>query len=284
MATSRDDFTIAIRSALLQKGAKQRYSLFFFICVSILVFFLDSFQSKIMTSAKSLLNDGVYRVSSVATSPFKFLFFIGDLSKKHFLIYNENKILKAELEKFKAKSFQNDFLKSQNRNLQNILKSSITDNEVGVIAKVLLDKKSPFLKSIIVNKGSKSKIKKGMPVVSSTYLVGRVVEVNYLSSRVLLLNDLNSRIPVAVGDQAVQSIMTGDGSSKPTLKFLPENFEPLEGETIFTSGKDGVLKPGIPIGRIEMFKNEPSVKLFSDPNQLSVVSIILSNFIKKNKL
>jgi len=284
MATSRDDFTIAIRSALLQKGAKQRYSLFFFICVSILVFFLDSFQSKIMTSAKSLLNDGVYRVSSVATSPFKFLFFIGDLSKKHFLIYNENKILKAELEKFKAKSFQNDFLKSQNRNLQNILKSSITDNEVGVIAKVLLDKESPFLKSIIVNKGSKSKIKKGMPVVSSTYLVGRVVEVNYLSSRVLLLNDLNSRIPVAVGDQAVQSIMTGDGSSKPTLKFLPENFEPLEGETIFTSGKDGVLKPGIPIGRIEMFKNEPSVKLFSDPNQLSVVSIILSNFIKKNKL
>jgi rod shape-determining protein MreC len=284
MATNRDDFTIAIRSALLQKGAKQRYSLFFFICISILVFFLDSFQSKTMTSAKSLLNDGVYRISSVATSPFKFVVFIGNLSKKHFLTYNENKILKAELAKFRAKDFQNDFLKSQNRNLQEILKSSIAGDEEGVMAKVLLDKESPFLKSIIVNKGSKSKIKKGMPVVSSTYLVGRVVEVNYLSSRVLLLNDLNSRIPVEFGDRAVQSIMTGEGTSKPRLKFLPENFEALEGETIFTSGKDGVLKPGIPIGRIELFKNEPSVKLFSDPNQLSVVNIILSNFIQKNKL
>ena len=52
---------------------------------------------------------------------------------------------------------------------------------------MLLDKESPFLKSIIINKGTKSKILKGMPVMDNANLLGRVVEINYLSSRVLLL-------------------------------------------------------------------------------------------------
>ena len=56
--------------------------------------------------------------------------------------------------------------------------------------KVLVDRNSPFLKSIIINKGSKEGIVKGMPVTQNKYLVGRIVETNYLSSRVLLLNDL----------------------------------------------------------------------------------------------
>ena len=47
-------------------------------------------------------------------------------------------------------------------------------------------------KTIIINKGTQSGIKKGMPVTQNNYLVGRIVETNYLSSRVLLLNDLNT--------------------------------------------------------------------------------------------
>ena len=39
ISASRDDFSIAIRSALLQKGAKQKFSLFFLICLSILIRF-----------------------------------------------------------------------------------------------------------------------------------------------------------------------------------------------------------------------------------------------------
>ena len=144
-----------------------------------------------------------------------------------------------------------------------------------MLTKVLLDKKSPFLKSIILNKGRRSGIVKGMPVISKNYLIGKVVEANYLSSRVLLLNDLNSRIPVTFGDRAVQSILTGIGRDKPRLEYLPENFEALDGETVFTSGKDGILTPGLPIGLTEKINNKLDVKLFADPNQLTFVKVIL---------
>ena len=79
------------------------------------------------------------------------------------------------------------------------------------------------MKSIIINKGSKAGVLKGMPVIDKEYLVGRVVETNYLSSRVLLLNDLNSRIPVTFGE---------DGKIQ---KFLESINIPYTGSGILSS-------------------------------------------------
>ena len=63
MSTSRDDFGIAIRSALLQRGARQKFSLFVLILVSAFIFFLDISKLKPIEIARSIINDGVYRVS-----------------------------------------------------------------------------------------------------------------------------------------------------------------------------------------------------------------------------
>ena len=275
MASNRDDFGIAIRYALLQKGAKQKFSLFFLICLSIFIFFLDSFSNKFMSGTRAIINDGIYRVSVISTSPFKFFKNMSVGTKDMFLIYKENKILKDELSKLRSQNFETEFLTIENKRLQEILDSKISDDVLYVTSKVLLDKKSPFLKSIIINKGSRSGIIKGMPVLSEIYLIGRVVEVNFLSSRVLLLNDLNSRIPVTFGDKAVQSILAGKGDKEPNLEYLPELFLKKEGQTVFTSGKDGIFKAGIPIGKTKILEDQVKVKLFTDPNQLSFVRVLL---------
>ena len=274
MSSSRDDFTIAIRSALLQRGARQKFSLFFLICLSLLIFFLETFEFKFMKNFRSLLNDGIYRVSSLASSPKDFVFYLNDKIKYHIFIYSENKTLKEELEKLRSKDFQLKFLTTQNKYLKDFLTSSEDIGNQTILAKVLLDKDSPFLKSILVNRGSQSGIKKGMPVVDGNYLVGRVVEVNYLSSRILLLNDLNSRIPVSIEKSASQAIITGYGEKEPKLEYLPELFDAENGKTVFTSGKDGIFPEGLPIGKVIEKEKGVFVKLFSDPNQLSFVSIL----------
>ena len=63
-----------------------------------------------------------------------------------------------------------------------------------------------------------------MPVLDKEYLIGRIVEINYLSSRVLLLNDLNSRVPVTFGEEGIQAILKGNGGSRPSLEYLPEEY------------------------------------------------------------
>ena len=277
MSSSRDDFGIAIRSALLKKGARQKFSLVFLLILAIIIFLLDTYQFKAINFTKILINDGIYRLTNISTAPFKLLPKLNEKIKETAFAMNENKTLKAELENLKNKEFQVEFLKNQNDSLRKILESDVKIKGKSILAKVLLDKDSPFLKSIVINRGSKSGINKGMPVVDGNYLVGKIVEVNYLSSRVLLLNDLNSRIPVTFGEDSVQAILSGKGESKPVLEYLPDLYEPYGNLTVFTSGKDGIFLPGIPVGKTEMDELDVKVNLFSDPNQLSFVTVQLIN-------
>ena len=91
-----------------------------------------------------------------------------------------------------------------------------------------------------------------------------------------LLNYLNSRIPVVVSPSGTQAILSGIGKRKPSLEYLPDNFILGDKENIvFTSGKDGVLYPGIAVGKIVLEDNKKLVKLFSDPDQIIFVSVAL---------
>ena len=89
MSTSRDDFGIAIRSALLQRGARQKFSLFVLILLSIFIFILDNLNLKPIKVVRSLINDGVYRVAAVSSSPIKLSTATKDFFVKHIFIYKE---------------------------------------------------------------------------------------------------------------------------------------------------------------------------------------------------
>ena len=276
MSSSRDDFGIAFRSALLQRGAAQKFSLVFLIIIASIIFFLDIYGFGFMKPIRSIVNDGIYRVSLVASSPSRFIPQVTGSVTNLFNIKSENEKLKKALEVYRQKELSVEYLTNQNKNLRKILESDETLFQFQsntIVSKVLVDKSSPYLKSIIINRGSSSGILKGMPVLDKEYLVGRVVETNYLSSRVLLLSDLNSRIPVTFGEDGIQAILKGSGGSNPVLEYLPEGYIVEEGIDVFTSGKDRIFLPGSPIGTtIENRK----VKLFSESSQLSFVKVDLS--------
>jgi len=280
MSSSRDDFGIAFRSALLQKGAAQKFSLIFLIIIASLIFFLDTYKFSIMKPMRSIINDGIYRISLVVSMTTKFFPSLSNEFTSLIKIKSENERLKKELEIYKAKELDVNYLSNQNKNLKQFIDSdeTLTDENI-IVAKVLLDKDSPYLKSIIINRGSQAGVLKGMPVLDKDYLIGRVVETNYLSSRVLLLNDLNSRIPVTFSSDNTQAILKGNGGNRPILEYLPEGYEIEEGLNVFTSGKDQIFLPGTPIG---MTNEDGGVDLFTDSNQLSYVKINLSRINKEN--
>ena len=188
MSSSRDDFSIAFRSALLQRGAATKFSLVFLIFIASIIFFLDAYGFSFMKPVRSIINDGIYRISLVASSPSRFIPQATGSVTNLFNIKSENERLKQELEVYRQKELSVEYLTNQNKNLRKILESDETLFKKHIIlSKVLIDKDSPYLKSIVINRGSKSGILKGMPVMDKDYLVGRIVETNYLSSRVLLL-------------------------------------------------------------------------------------------------
>ncbi len=277
METNRDDFIIAIRSAFLKKGTKQRFSLIVLLFFSVTILTLVKYNFKGINYLKTGLNEIVYRASFIISAPENFIVNTYRLTMSHINLYNDHKKLKEDFKALKAKELNNNFIRSENKMLKSKIED-IVDISTEILAKVLVDKQSPFLKSIIVNRGSKDKVKLGMAVLDGEFLIGKVVEVNYLTSRVLLLSDLNSKVPVSVEPNNIQSILTGTGERFGKLQYMQlENFELNNGNQIYTSGSGGIFKSGIPIGEINIIDDskESYVLFHSNFSQLKLVKIIL---------
>ena len=274
MEVNRDDFVIAIRSAFLKKGTKQIFSLIALIFFSIAILVLGKYDFKATNILKLSIKEVVYRSSFIVSVPENFIKRSYNLTIDHFNLYNNYKELKRNYDSLLAKQLNTEFIKSENK----ILKSKIEDTfdpKLIVLAKVLIDKQSPFLKSVIINRGSKDGIKLGMAVLDGEFLAGKVVEVNYSTSRILLLSDLNSKVPVSVEPNAIQSILSGTGESKGILQYVyNENYLISDQDEVFTSGSGEIFLPGIPIGKVELLNGELKIRFHSDFSQLRLVKIV----------
>ena len=270
MEASRDDFVIAIRSAFIQRGNKQRFSLVFLIILSIVFLILGRFNLSAINYIKISINELVYRSSFIVSVPENYIKKTYINVQDHFTYYDEYLKLKKENIELKSSIENTNFITSENERLKKIIDDYIIVSDE-IIAKVLIDKQSPFLRSMIINKGSKNNIKLGMAVLDGEFLVGKVVEVNFTTSRVLLLSDLNSKIPVTIEPEGYQSILSGTGKNNGIIQYSKEEIFLKEGSSVFTSGSGALFKSGIPIGKIT---NKIKVDYFSDFSQLKFVKVI----------
>ena len=277
MATSRDDFVIAIRSAFLKKGNKQRFSLIGLIFFSIGLLTLNKINFPLNNYINIALNELVYRSSFIVSIPENKFQDLKNRIKDHYNVYSDYLEVKKELNTLKSEKYETKFLKAENERLKKTIDEYIYNSDE-LIAKVLIDKKSPFLKSIIVNKGSKDNVKLGMAVLDESYLVGKIVEVNYFTARALLISDLNSKIPVGIEPGNIQSILSGTGKQNGKIEYLETEVEIDDKSVVYTSGSGGIFKSGIPIGIYNKentnLKEEEKIIFFSKLSQLTFVKLV----------
>ena len=274
MATGRDDFVIAIRSAFLKKKDKQKFSLLTLIVLSIFVIVLSNFNFKAIQFVKLGINEVIYRSSYIASIPENKFKEITSKFKSHMDLYESHQKELIKIENSDQLKLQNEFLTAENEKLRELIDESINSKEI--FARVLIDKDSPYLKSVVLNKGTKDKVKIGMAVIDDVYLVGQIIEVNYTNSRALLLSDLNSKIPSVLEPDDIQAVISGTGSDFGKIEHTQEEFrEDFKNKEIFayTSGLGGLFKPGIPIGKINNI-SEGKINFFSDFTQLNYVKIV----------
>ncbi len=283
MSASRDDFIIAIRSAFLKKENKQRFSLVGLIFFSVVLIILSNLNFVAVNYIKSGLNEIVYRISFIVSIPEKQLQKSITLINEHISMYSEYKVMENKIRQLENNNLNSNFLQSENSRLKRLIDEYITESDE-LVAKVLLDKDSPFLKSIIVNKGSKDKVSLGMAVLDENYLVGKIVEVNYSTSRVLLISDLNSKIPVIIEPGNVQSILSGSGKDHGEIQYFKSSREISSENVVFTSGSGGIFKAGIPVGKIENVRINKNyiTRFLSNLDQLTFVKLVSYEKESKN--
>jgi rod shape-determining protein MreC len=282
METSREDISIAIRSAFLDKGTKQKFSLFALIILSIMFLFAEKIETKPLNYLRSIIKDTIYRGSLVVSIPLKiFDNIVEDISTYMNLYDNYNK-LKVENDELKNNISKSDFLELENTQLRKLIEEQVSSSSNLVSARIMLDKQSPYLNSLIINIGSNMNIKNGMAVLDGKNFIGRIIDVNFFSSRVLLVSDLNSKISVISEPSAYHAILTGHGKNALSLEYLPKNHNIKDDDKVYTSGKEGIFSPGIPVGIVKIEKNIVTVSLFSDLSQITFVNVDLGD-LKKDK-
>jgi rod shape-determining protein MreC len=275
MEIGRNDFGIAVRSAFLTKGTKQRFSLIALIITSIILIFIENIESKPLNYARSFIKDTVYKGSQVVSFPLKGLSNITHITKNHFNLYDNYKELKIEHNKLKESISKSDYLELENNQLRKLIEEQVSSKSNLISARIMLDKQSPYLESFVINIGSNKGIKNSMAVLSGTNFIGRTVDVNFFSSRVLLISDLNSKIPAIIEPSANHTILSGHGKNEITLEYLPKNYDVNDGDKVYTSGKEGIFMPGIPIGEVMIKNGIPTVSLFSNLNQITFINVMI---------
>ena len=276
MASSRDDFIIAIRSAFLKKSTQQKFSLLTLVFISLFTILLSSLDFRVIQYLKIAINEVVYRSSFVVSIPENILKNTYAEVAEYSSFYGNYKRNKNELSILKSNYVSNEIIQYENKELKELINDYVSSSDK-LLAKIIVDHNSPFLKSIIINKGSKDSIKIGTNIYDQSYLVGRVIEVNYKTSRVLLLSDLNSNVPVSIAPQNIEAIISGTGENYGEIKYIKDNLlnELNEQSIVYTSGTGAIFKSGIPIGKIRIIEDEKSKKFgvdfYSDFSQLKYV-------------
>jgi rod shape-determining protein MreC len=172
----------------------------------------------------------------------------------------ENAKLRDELLMQQYQLQKLDHLVAENQRLNELLKSSAIVDEEVMRAQLTGESPDPYVKRILINKGSRDGVFIGQPVLDASGLMGQVVEVEPLSSWVLLITDPQHSTPVQINRNGVRAIASGtrDTLHQLTLNNVPNTEDVKVGDVLVTSGIGGRFPPGYPVGVVSSVRQDPA--------------------------
>lgn len=164
---------------------------------------------------------------------------------------SDNERYRREIKSLKMQQLQLEAVIRENDRLKSALNFQQKQNRFKLCpAQVLGRSPGSWMAVVIIDKGIRSGIRAGMPVINPEGLVGKVVEASYLSSKVLLLLDGQSMAAAVDARTRVAGIIQGDGSGRLRMKYVEAASEIAEGDLIATASISTVFPSGIPIGTV----------------------------------
>lgn len=121
--------------------------------------------------------------------------------------------------------------------------------------------RNPRLGSMEVRIDSATIIPADTPAISARGLVGRVVRSARRQCWIEIITHPAAAVAVQTQDGRVHGLVTGAGSSELSVEYVPRSAALLRGDTLFTSGADGVYPPGIPVAEVQRIRESDATFL-----------------------
>jgi rod shape-determining protein MreC len=149
-------------------------------------------------------------------------------------------------------------LDEENRRLRALLDMQERIDAPARAAEILYTARDPFARRVIIDRGISHGLETGQAVIDDLGVVGQVTRAFPMTSEVTLLTDKNQAIPVQVARNGLRAVLAGAGSGTMELKFLPANADVQPGDTLVTSGLDGIYIAGLPVAKVASIDRDNS--------------------------
>jgi rod shape-determining protein MreC len=167
---------------------------------------------------------------------------------------SENEQLKQRVQELQVELQNRESFVAENERLKSLLNLKEESKYPILTAKVIGRDPSGWFNTSIINRGSVDGVKLNMPVVTNGGLVGRVMAVGPLTSQVMLLTDDKSGIAGIVGELGTSNalgVIKGTNEKELVeMRYVPGSIPVEVGETVFTTGQDGIYPAGLKIGEV----------------------------------
>ena len=167
---------------------------------------------------------------------------------------SENEQLKLRVQELQVELQSKEGFAAENERLKSLLNLKEESKYPILTAKVIGRDPSGWFNTSIINRGSVDGVKLNMPVVTNGGLVGRIMAVGPLTSQVMLLTDDKSGIAGIVGElgssNALGVIKGTNEKELVEMRYVPGSIPVEVGESVFTTGQDGIYPAGLKIGEV----------------------------------
>ncbi|MGZ3494383.1 MAG: rod shape-determining protein MreC [Thermodesulfobacteriota bacterium] len=163
----------------------------------------------------------------------------------------ENRMLKEKIAQLQEENHKTNEIRLANERLRQLLQFREKNSPSMVGAEVIGRDPSFWFKSVMIDKGERDGVKKGMAVISPTGVVGQVLKIAPDYATVLLITDYNSAVDCIVERSRAKAIVEGKGENQCHLKYLLRSEEVAVGDIVITSGLGGNFPKGLMVGEVK---------------------------------
>lgn len=198
-------------------------------------------------------------------------------------IKENNRTLTDELAALKTELGEMTELRLENERLNEILKFKQKTKMDLLAAKIIGRDVFEDYDTVMINRGSRQGVEKGMATITVAGVVGYVIQAEPFTSQILLLTDRYAVLDGIVQRSRARGIVSGYSRESCILKYLKRNDDVQVGDLIVTSGLDNIFPKGFPVGTVSevvrdeySFEQNVKIKPIVTSSNLEEVFVILN--------
>ena len=233
-----------------KRGPSPAFRFGVFALLSLALMVLDA-RFRYLEPVRQAISIVLYPLQQLAAAPVAAVGNIAEYFGTQSALRSENAHLRTETLRQSAALQELEAVRRENAELRGLLDAKERLPVAAVMATVLYGPRDPFTRKLVIDKGLEDGVQAGVAVVDHDGVIGQVTRVYPFLAEVTQISDKNQAVPVQNVRSGLRAIVFGNGKEGTLdLRFMPVSADIQVGDTLVTSGIDGIYPAGLPVARV----------------------------------